>query len=221
MISDQGLKNPTGSGDAVTVKIVRRSTRISSGESIKYIIPSRKSGRACNSESSKSGSKKRRNPDHAQDNESAVPERVLKRLCISNTAGETVSGDGTAPISTQVGLLTSAPGDPTGDGAEATPAVNDGDVDDPGTPELSIAYRDRQKIYIATEPLGRSIGEETTALDLLQGIRDTIMAHRSLFMDARILHRDMSINNTILTDPADNNGRYGLLIDLDLAMSLM
>ncbi|CAD6500914.1 BgTH12-06618 [Blumeria graminis f. sp. triticale] len=221
VISDQGNGNPTGSGEVAPVKIVRRSTRISSGEPVKYFVQTRKSGRSCKSESSKSGSKRRRNPDLAQEKHSAVPDRELKRLRISSTARETVSGDGTAPISTQVGPLTSAPGDRTGDGAEATPTVvNDGGVDDPGTPELSIAYRDRQKTFIATEPRGRSIGEETTALDLLQGIRDAILAHQSLFKEARILHRDVSINNIILTDPAVNNGRYGLLIDLDLAISL-
>ncbi|VCU41198.1 Bgt-50753 [Blumeria graminis f. sp. tritici] len=221
VISDQGIGNTTGSGKVAPVEIVRRSTRISSGEPVKYFVPTRKCSRSCKSESSKSGSKRRRNPDHAQDKNSAVPERDLKRLRISSTAGETVSGDVTAPISTQVGSLTSAPGDRAGDGAESTPtAVNDGDAENPGTPELSISYRDRQKTFIATEPHGRSIGEETTALDLLQGIRDAILAHQSLFKEARILHRDVSINNIILTDPAVNNGRYGLLIDLDLAISL-
>ncbi|VCU41221.1 Bgt-50506 [Blumeria graminis f. sp. tritici] len=221
VISDQGNGNPTGSGEVAPAKIVRRSTRISSGEPIKYFVQTRKSGRSCKSEPSKSGSKRRRNPDLAQEKHSAVPDRDLKRLRISSTARETVSGDGTVPISAQVSPLTSVPGDRTGDGAEATPTVvNDGGVDDPGTPELSIAYRDRQKTFIATEPRGRSIGEETTALDLLQGIRDAILAHQSLFKEARILHRDVSINNIILTDPAVNNGRYGLLIDLDLAISL-
>ncbi|SZF02655.1 unnamed protein product [Blumeria hordei] len=221
MISDQGHVNPTGSGATATVKIIRRSTRISSRGSIEYFVPSRKSGRASNSECSKSGSKRRRNPGPAQGKKSAMPERELKRLRISNTAGEIVSEDGIAPISTEVGPLTSAPGDRTGEDAEATTAaVNDGEADDPGMPELSIAYRDRQKTYIATEPRGRSIGEETTALDLLQGLRDAILAHRSLFTDARILHRDVSINNIILTDPAVNDGLYGLLIDLDLAISL-
>ncbi|VCU41209.1 Bgt-50512 [Blumeria graminis f. sp. tritici] len=221
VISDQGNGNPTGSGEVAPAKIVRRSTRISSGEPIKYFVQTRKSGRSCKSESSKSGSKRRRNPDLAQEKHSAVPDRELKRLRISSTARETVSGDGTVPISAQVSPQTSAPGDLTGDGAEATPTVvKDGGVDNPGTPELSIAYRDRQKTFIATEPRGRSIGEETTALDLLQGIRDAILAHQSLFKEARILHRDVSINNIILTDPAVNNGRYGLLIDLDLAISL-
>ncbi|CAD6500915.1 BgTH12-06619 [Blumeria graminis f. sp. triticale] len=221
MISDRGNENPIDSGKAAPVKIVRRSTRTSSGEPVKYFVQTRKSGRSRKSESSESGSKRRRNPDLAQDDDSTVPEHDLKRLRISSTARETLSGGGTAPTSTQVGPLTPALVDRTGDGAEATPtAVNDEDADDTGTSELSIVYRNRQKTYIATEPRGRSIGEETTALDLLQGIRDAILAHQSLFKEARILHRDVSINNIILTDPAVNNGRYGLLIDLDLAISL-
>ena len=52
-------------------------------------------------------------------------------------------------------------------------------------------------------------------------MRDAILVHRSLFMDARILYRDVSINNIILTDPAVNNSRYGLLIDFDLVISLI
>ncbi|SZF02648.1 unnamed protein product [Blumeria hordei] len=221
MISDQGHVNPTGSGAAAIVKKFRRSTRTSSRGSIEYFVPSRKSGRTCNSDCSKLGSKIRRNPDPVQDDEAAVPEHDLKRLRISNNAEKIELEDGIAPISTEVGQLTSAPGDRTGEDDEATTAaVNDGEADDPGTPELSIAYRDRQKTYIATEPRGRSIGEETTALDLLQGLRDAILAHRSLFMDAKILHRDVSINSIMLTDPAVTNGRYGLLIDLDLAISL-
>ncbi|CAD6500923.1 BgTH12-06627 [Blumeria graminis f. sp. triticale] len=221
VISDQGNGNQTGSGKVAPVKMGRHWTRISSGEPVKYFVQTRKSGRSGKSESSKSGSKRSRNPDRPQEKHSAVPERDLKRFRISSTARETVSGGGTAPISTQVGPLTSAPGDRTGDGAEATPTVvNDEDVDDTGTSELSIVYRNRQKIYIATKPHGRSIGEETTALELLQGIRDVILAHISLFKEVRILHRDVSINNIILTDTAVNNGRYGLLIDLDLAISL-
>ena len=42
--SEQGNGNTTGSGKVVTVKTVRRSTRISSGESIEHFVPSRQSG---------------------------------------------------------------------------------------------------------------------------------------------------------------------------------
>ncbi|OJD17655.1 hypothetical protein AJ78_02246 [Emergomyces pasteurianus Ep9510] len=42
-------------------------------------------------------------------------------------------------------------------------------------------------------------------------------AHRSLYLDENILHRDISENNIIITDPDKADGHSGMLIDLDLA----
>lgn len=43
-------------------------------------------------------------------------------------------------------------------------------------------------------------------------------AHKELYRRAGILHRDVSENNIVLTDPDTNNGCTGLLIDLDRAI---
>src|SRR5690242_15624294 len=51
-------------------------------------------------------------------------------------------------------------------------------------------------------------------------MRDGIKAHKALFMDGKILHRDISEHNIILIDPAKNGGFSGMLIDLDLAVAV-
>jgi serine/threonine protein kinase len=53
--------------------------------------------------------------------------------------------------------------------------------------------------------------------ELLESLRDAIKVHRSLFVDGKILHRDISENNIIITDPGMADGVKGMLIDLDLA----
>lgn len=65
---------------------------------------------------------------------------------------------------------------------------------------------------LAIEPCGRSLEEFTTIPELLTGLRDAIRAHRSLLLDGEILHRDISVNNIILTD-CDFRG---MLIDVEL-----
>ncbi|KAA8628760.1 hypothetical protein SMACR_07583 [Sordaria macrospora] len=48
-------------------------------------------------------------------------------------------------------------------------------------------------------------------------MRDAIKAHQSLFVTGNILHRDISPNNIIITDPETADGFKGMLIDLDMA----
>ena len=45
-------------------------------------------------------------------------------------------------------------------------------------------------------------------------------AHRSLYIDGKILHRDISENNIIITDPKEADGFTGMLIDGDLAKEM-
>jgi serine/threonine protein kinase len=52
---------------------------------------------------------------------------------------------------------------------------------------------------------------------LLTVLHDAIKVHQSLLGKAKILHRDISENNIIITDPETANGFSGMLIDLDLA----
>jgi len=75
------------------------------------------------------------------------------------------------------------------------------------------------RIYscLIVSPAGRVISEFRTIKELLESERDAIKAHRSLYVKGRILHRDISPNNIIITNPETANGFKGMLIDLDLA----
>ncbi|KAH8746090.1 serine/threonine-protein kinase Sgk2 [Diaporthe sp. PMI_573] len=78
-------------------------------------------------------------------------------------------------------------------------------------------YDNRIFRVLAISPAGRSITQFKSVAELLEGLRDAIKVHRSLFMDGKILHRDISENNIIITDPGKADGFKGMLIDLDLA----
>ncbi|OJD18750.1 hypothetical protein ACJ73_08693 [Blastomyces percursus] len=51
----------------------------------------------------------------------------------------------------------------------------------------------------------------------VQGVSRCNKAHRSLYLDGNILHRDISENNIVITNPDNADGYSGMLIDLDLA----
>ncbi|KAM5499615.1 hypothetical protein McanMca71_006189 [Microsporum canis] len=78
-------------------------------------------------------------------------------------------------------------------------------------------YDNRILRCLVISPAGRPIYEYKSRLELLIALRDGLMAHRSLYLDGKILHRDISENNIIITDPDSAGGRSGMLIDLDLA----
>ncbi|KAI8963080.1 hypothetical protein F5Y11DRAFT_320796 [Daldinia sp. FL1419] len=75
------------------------------------------------------------------------------------------------------------------------------------------------RIYscLVISPAGRVISEFRTIRELLESVRDAIKAHQSLYVKGKILHRDISSNNIIITKPEMANGFKGMLIDLDLA----
>ncbi|KAL2889205.1 serine/threonine-protein kinase Sgk2 [Ceratocystis lukuohia] len=78
------------------------------------------------------------------------------------------------------------------------------------------------KIYscLVVSPAGRVISDFRSIKELLESERDAIKAHRSLYVTGKILHRDISPNNIIITNPETANGFKGMLIDLDLAKVL-
>ena len=78
-------------------------------------------------------------------------------------------------------------------------------------------FIDRVLSCQALEPAGRPLDSFTSVTELLRALRDAIKAHRSLFLDGKILHRDISPNNIIMTDPNKTDGFSGMLIDTDLA----
>ncbi|KAI0437719.1 serine/threonine-protein kinase Sgk2 [Xylaria telfairii] len=75
------------------------------------------------------------------------------------------------------------------------------------------------RIYscLVISPAGRVISDFRTIKKLLEAIRDAIKAHQSLYEVGNILHRDISSNNIIITQPEIADGFKGMLIDLDLA----
>ncbi|CAH0023440.1 unnamed protein product [Clonostachys rhizophaga] len=78
-------------------------------------------------------------------------------------------------------------------------------------------YGNRILRALAISPAGRSISQFKSVTELLESLLDAIKVHRSLFTDGKILHRDISENSIIITDPAKADGFRGMLIDLDLA----
>ncbi|KAI0856195.1 serine/threonine-protein kinase Sgk2 [Xylaria cubensis] len=83
----------------------------------------------------------------------------------------------------------------------------------PANPDL---WENKSYSCLVIKPAGRIINNFKTPKELLNVLQDAIKAHRSLYLDGRILHRDISSNNIIITDQA-KTGFHGMLIDLDLA----
>jgi hypothetical protein len=83
--------------------------------------------------------------------------------------------------------------------------------------ETTTLYDNRILRVLAISPAGRSISQFRSVTELLECLRDAIRVHRSLYTDGGILHRDISENNIIITDPGRADGFRGMLIDLDLA----
>jgi hypothetical protein len=73
---------------------------------------------------------------------------------------------------------------------------------------------------LANYPLGRPLYKFETILEFLEGCRDAIKGHRSLYQDGKILHQDVSRDNIIILETKNEGGPRGILIDLDLAMEL-
>jgi hypothetical protein len=73
---------------------------------------------------------------------------------------------------------------------------------------------------LVISPAGRAIRDFRSISELLEALRDAIKAHRSLYTKGKILHRDISENNIIITDPKKADGFTGMLIDMDLAKEI-
>jgi hypothetical protein len=52
-------------------------------------------------------------------------------------------------------------------------------------------------------------------------MRDAVGGHRSLLVDGHVLHRDVSVNNVLITLPTvpRRDGYHGFLLDLDHAIT--
>lgn len=85
------------------------------------------------------------------------------------------------------------------------------------TPNREDPYENRILSCLVVSPAGRVVCDFSTIRELLESLRDAIRAHRSLYLKGGILHRDISSNNIIITNPGRSKGFNGMLIDLDLA----
>ena len=106
-----------------------------------------------------------------------------------------------------------------------------------GEPAVSLyesddgSYSNRILGCLAIAPAGKTLSEFAQSPDpeksvpsaikeLLTALRDAINAHRSLYLKGKILHRDISENNIIITGTEKAGDVAGMLIDLDLAKVL-
>ncbi|CAH0054794.1 unnamed protein product [Clonostachys solani] len=78
-------------------------------------------------------------------------------------------------------------------------------------------WENRVYSCLVISPAGRVISDFKSVRELLESMRDAIRAHQSLYKTGNILHRDISSNNIIITEPDTADGFRGMLIDLDLA----
>ncbi|UKZ48431.1 hypothetical protein TrVGV298_002654 [Trichoderma virens] len=83
--------------------------------------------------------------------------------------------------------------------------------------DAQVAYDNRILRVLAISPAGRCVNQFRSIPELLTCLCDAIKVHRSLYQDGKILHRDISENNIIITNPVTADGFNGMLIDLDLA----
>ncbi|CAD6501124.1 BgTH12-01378 [Blumeria graminis f. sp. triticale] len=143
----------------------------------------------------------------------------IKRLHLSTAVGEasTVDSSGIGAVSGQ------------DENASDIPFIaGEGDVEAETNNveaycEVEVKFaeiRDRHSSAVATIPYGRSLHEVESPLELVTVLRDAIKAHWSLMTDAKILHRDISANNIIMTGSEACKDWKGFVIDLDLAVLL-
>ncbi|KAH7268883.1 hypothetical protein B0J15DRAFT_510642 [Fusarium solani] len=86
--------------------------------------------------------------------------------------------------------------------------------------DTTFTPRDSRLECMVVYPLGRPIARFHTVEGFLRGFRDAISGYRSLHLDGKILHRDISPNNIMLAEDKKEGEPWGFLIDLDLSMEL-
>jgi hypothetical protein len=63
-------------------------------------------------------------------------------------------------------------------------------------------------------PAGRPLHAYKTVGELLEALRDSTRGHKSFLKDGKILYRDISENNIIITEIATEVDPKGMLIEL-------
>ncbi len=82
------------------------------------------------------------------------------------------------------------------------------------------SFDNRILFCLVISPLGRPIHKFESVKEFLEACRDIIKSFRSLYRDGKILHRDISENNLIITDAEKEGESRGMLIDFNLAKEL-
>ncbi|KDR85790.1 hypothetical protein GALMADRAFT_234869 [Galerina marginata CBS 339.88] len=85
--------------------------------------------------------------------------------------------------------------------------------------DLKSAFRDRILARITSKYGGQPIDMFNSAQEVLYAFRDAIAGHRNLW-NAKILHRDVSVNNILIGANPFDIGNRGLIIDLDMAIRI-
>jgi serine/threonine protein kinase len=82
------------------------------------------------------------------------------------------------------------------------------------------SFDNRILFCLVISPPGRPIHEFESIKEFLEACCDIVKALRSLYQDGKILHRDISENNLIITDAENEGEPKEMLIDLNLAKKL-
>ncbi|TRM70356.1 hypothetical protein BD626DRAFT_544765 [Schizophyllum amplum] len=89
----------------------------------------------------------------------------------------------------------------------------------PGGTGDGTKFHDREWSSIVLRRYGDSIDHFKDQRQILTTFRDAIKGHQNLW-DKDILHRDVSISNILMGDEDAEDGWKGVIIDLDMAISL-
>ncbi|KAF5575114.1 serine threonine kinase [Fusarium pseudocircinatum] len=91
------------------------------------------------------------------------------------------------------------------------------------THPIDYQYIEARRLSCTVMPrFGRPITHYYTVLEVLECMRDAIKAHRSLCIDAKILHRDICLHNLFISHPENDSpdASKGILISFNTAMDL-
>ena len=156
-------------------------------------------------------------------NTSSIPSRNTSNRASSNTSYRTSSKTSyRASRNTSNKTPTSGAADPNAkpSGPVPSPLVpGSGPKPAPITPPKKIPNRIRT-LTVLERGIPLTEWRKHGELALLRCFRDAIRGHFSLLKDAKILHRDISINNIMIACQSEIDYHYGFLIDLDLAIRL-
>jgi Fungal protein kinase len=110
---------------------------------------------------------------------------------------------------------------------DATAKANKYSVEQPNATSLIGLKTPKDELFdnriffcLVISPPGRPINKFQSVREFLEACRNFIKAHRSLYYDGKILYRDISKNNIIVTDTEGEGDPKEMLINLDLAKKL-